>query len=60
MKRFTPDELDLHEVDDIVSTIAGVTPDFWSEDTIRRVIVAGANRMLDNRDSGEDKGENRE
>jgi hypothetical protein len=40
------------ELDRIVDTEAGIWPDFWSRETIKRVIEAGANAMRDTPEHG--------
>ena len=48
---FTPDDLDAHDIEEIICEVAGCEPDGWNYDTIGRVIFAGANLMLRQRDA---------
>lgn len=50
MKQFTGEMLSSDDVYDIVAKGPGVFPDFWTEDDIRAVIVAGANLMASRQD----------
>lgn len=51
MKQFEPSDLDQHDMDRLTSEIAGSSPEGWSDDTLRRVIVAGANLLFAERNS---------
>lgn len=45
-KPFELSEVSGDDLDEITSRIAGCWPEGWSEDTLRRVIVGGANMLL--------------
>lgn len=50
MKPFSPEDLDENDLDQLTSEIAGSSPEGWSDDNLRRVIVAGANLLTEQSD----------